>query len=76
MHYEVVHLLLNFVNTLLQCRLTFDLQLVGYFNFLRYSREEAAFPLPWIKERGKYWPACRRVDNAYGDRNIKVKLTE
>ena len=28
-----------------------------------YSREVAAFPLPWIKERGKFWPAVGRVDN-------------
>jgi glycine dehydrogenase len=34
-----------------------------------YSREEAAFPLAWIKEN-KIWPAVGRVDNAYGDRNL------
>lgn len=34
-----------------------------------YSRKEAAYPLPWIKER-KYWPPVGRVDNVYGDRNL------
>jgi glycine dehydrogenase len=34
-----------------------------------YSREEAAFPAPWTREH-KFWPTVRRVDNAYGDRNL------
>ncbi len=34
-----------------------------------YSREEAAFPLAWVRQN-KIWPAVGRVDNAYGDRNI------
>lgn len=34
-----------------------------------YTREEAAYPLAWIKE-SKIWPAVGRVDNAYGDRNL------
>ncbi|HEX9565719.1 MAG TPA: aminomethyl-transferring glycine dehydrogenase [Gemmatimonadaceae bacterium] len=34
-----------------------------------YSREKAAFPAPWTRDR-KFWPAVSRVDNAYGDRNI------
>jgi glycine dehydrogenase len=34
-----------------------------------YSREKAAFPADWTRER-KFWPAVSRVDNAYGDRNI------
>jgi glycine dehydrogenase len=34
-----------------------------------YSRERAAFPLPWVRER-KFWPAVGRVDNAWGDRNL------
>ncbi|MBI9042554.1 aminomethyl-transferring glycine dehydrogenase [Lutibacter sp.] len=36
---------------------------------LPYSREKAAFPLPYIKEN-KFWPSVRRVDDAYGDRNL------
>ncbi len=34
-----------------------------------YSREKAAFPAPWTRER-KFWPSVTRVDNAYGDRNV------
>jgi glycine dehydrogenase len=34
-----------------------------------YSREKAAFPLPFVSE-AKVWPAVGRVDNAQGDRNL------
>jgi glycine dehydrogenase len=34
-----------------------------------YSRELAAFPAAWTRDR-KFWPAVGRVDNAYGDRNL------
>ncbi|WP_394179073.1 aminomethyl-transferring glycine dehydrogenase [Marinomonas posidonica] len=34
-----------------------------------YTREEAAYPLAWIKAR-KYWPPVGRIDNVYGDRNL------
>jgi len=34
-----------------------------------YSREEAAYPLAGSL-RAKYWPPVRRVDQAYGDRNL------
>lgn len=34
-----------------------------------YSREKAAFPLPYIADN-KFWPSIRRVDDAYGDRNL------
>jgi glycine dehydrogenase len=34
-----------------------------------YSREQAAFPAPWLRVH-KYWPPVARVDNAYGDRNL------
>jgi len=34
-----------------------------------YSREQAAFPLPWVRE-GKFWPFVSRIDNVYGDRNL------
>jgi glycine dehydrogenase len=34
-----------------------------------YSREEAAFPLPYLKT-DKFWPPVGRIDNAYGDRNL------
>jgi glycine dehydrogenase len=34
-----------------------------------YSREQAAFPLPFVAA-AKYWPPVARVDNVYGDRNL------
>ena len=34
-----------------------------------YSRQEAAFPLPYVAAH-KFWPSVGRVDNAYGDRNL------
>jgi glycine dehydrogenase len=34
-----------------------------------YSREKAAFPLPYVSDN-KFWPSIRRVDEAYGDRNL------
>ncbi len=34
-----------------------------------YSREKAAYPLKWIREK-KYWVPVGRVDNAWGDRNL------
>ena len=34
-----------------------------------YSRRQAAYPAPWSQVH-KFWPSVRRVDNAYGDRNL------
>ncbi len=34
-----------------------------------YSREKAAFPAAWTRER-KFWPAVGRINNVYGDRNL------
>ncbi len=36
---------------------------------LPYSRVAAAFPLDYLNEN-KFWPSVRRVDDAYGDRNL------
>ena len=36
---------------------------------LPYGREKAAYPAPWTREH-KFWPSVRRVDDAYGDRNL------
>src|SRR5438552_17187102 len=33
-----------------------------------YSREQAAYPAPWLREH-KFWPPVSRIDNVYGDRN-------
>jgi glycine dehydrogenase len=35
----------------------------------RYSREQAAYPLPFVRAR-KFWPSVGRIDNPYGDRNL------
>ena len=34
-----------------------------------YSREEAAYPLAWVRT-AKFWPSVKRIDNAAGDRNL------
>ncbi len=39
-----------------------------------YSRQEAAFPLEYVKDN-KFWPSVRRVDDAYGDRNLICSCT-
>jgi glycine dehydrogenase len=35
----------------------------------KYSREQAAFPVPSLK-KNKFWPSVSRINNTYGDRNI------
>ena len=34
-----------------------------------YSREEAVFPLEWVRGQ-KFWPYVGRIDNVWGDRNL------
>ncbi|KYC29209.1 glycine decarboxylase, PLP-dependent, subunit (protein P) of glycine cleavage complex [Sterolibacterium denitrificans] len=34
-----------------------------------YSRQQAAFPLPFVAEN-KFWPSVNRIDDVYGDRNL------
>lgn len=34
-----------------------------------YTREQAAYPAPWLKDF-KYWPTVSRIDNVFGDRNL------
>lgn len=41
---------------------------------LPYSREAAAFPLDFVRDN-KFWPSVRRVDDAYGDRNLICSCT-
>ena len=36
-----------------------------------YTRQAAAFPLP---HEDKYWPTCGKVDDAFGDRNLRCTL--
>ena len=35
-----------------------------------YSREEAVFPLPWVRAN-KFWPSVNRIDEVYGDRHLQ-----
>ncbi|KAF9486297.1 glycine dehydrogenase [Pholiota conissans] len=34
-----------------------------------YTREQAAYPLPWLREK-KFWPTVSRIDDAYGDLHL------
>ncbi|MGO1624727.1 MAG: aminomethyl-transferring glycine dehydrogenase [Psychrobacter sp.] len=34
-----------------------------------YSRDVAAFPLPYVRAH-KFWPSVARIDDAYGDKNL------
>ena len=34
-----------------------------------YSRKDAAYPLDYLREN-KFWPSVRRIDDAFGDRNL------
>ncbi len=35
----------------------------------KYSREQAAYPAPWVREH-KFWPPVGRIDNVWGDRHL------
>ncbi|KAF8469199.1 glycine cleavage system P-protein-domain-containing protein [Kalaharituber pfeilii] len=39
-----------------------------------YSRERAAYPLPYLRER-KFWPTVTRVDDVFGDSNLFCTCT-
>ena len=43
--------------------------IVGGVGRTPYSREEAVYPVRALVRR-KYWPPVRRIDQAYGDRNL------
>ncbi|MBU2947586.1 aminomethyl-transferring glycine dehydrogenase [Zobellia uliginosa] len=47
---------------------TLEMLTADEWNF-PYSRQKAAFPLSYIQDN-KFWPSVRRVDDAYGDRNL------
>ena len=47
---------------------TMDMVTSDTWNF-PYTRQKAAFPLAYISDN-KFWPSVRRVDDAYGDRNL------
>ncbi len=61
------NILKNAPHTLDQC--TKDIWIYAY------PRSKAAFPLSWVKEN-KFWPAVRRVDQAFGDRNLICSCPE
>lgn len=42
----------------------------------KYTREQAAYPLPWVRTRGKYWPTVSRIDNPYGDKHLICSCPE
>ncbi|XP_054439101.1 glycine dehydrogenase (decarboxylating), mitochondrial isoform X2 [Pteronotus mesoamericanus] len=35
-----------------------------------YSREVAAFPIPFVKPENKFWPTIARIDDIYGDQHL------
>ena len=52
---------------------TMDMLTDDNWNF-PYTRQAAAFPLSYISDN-KFWPSVRRVDDAYGDRNLMCTCT-
>ncbi len=55
-------------NVLVNAPHTADTLLVADWNH-SYSREKAAYPLPYLR-KNKYWVPVSRIDSAYGDRNL------
>lgn len=47
---------------------TLEMATVDEWNF-KYSRKKALYPLDFVREN-KFWPSVRRVDEAFGDRNL------
>ena len=47
---------------------TINLAINDKWDFV-YSRQKALYPLSWVKEH-KFWPSVRRVNDAFGDRNL------
>jgi glycine dehydrogenase len=58
----------NSQNVLKNAPHTLEMATSDSWNF-PYSRQKAAYPLPYVHEN-KFWPSIRRVDEAYGDRNL------
>ena len=54
----------------LLCNAPHTIKMISSTNWnFPYTRNEAVFPLPFVQEN-KFWPSVRRVDDAYGDRNL------
>ena len=47
---------------------TLEMATVDEWTF-KYSRKKALYPLAFVREN-KFWPTVRRVDEAFGDRNL------
>ncbi len=47
---------------------TADMVISDKWNF-PYSREKAAYPAPWLRQR-KFWAPVGRINSVYGDRNL------
>jgi glycine dehydrogenase len=47
---------------------TIDLAVNDEWHF-KYSRQKAIYPLKWVRDN-KFWPSVRRVNDAFGDRNL------
>ncbi len=56
-------------NVLINAPHTMDLVTSDHWPYA-YTREKAAYPLPYLKEGFKFWASVGRVNNAYGDRNL------
>lgn len=56
-------------NVLTNAPHTLDLITSDEWN-MPYSREKAAYPLPYLREGYKFWPHVARVNNAHGDRTL------
>ncbi len=71
-HHEIMLVAENKIdkvnNPLINSPHTMDMVLKKEWNH-PYSREEAAFPLPWLRKK-KFWPSVRRVDNVFGDKHV------
>lgn len=35
-----------------------------------YTREQAAFPAPFVRPETKIWPSVARIDDIYGDKHL------
>lgn len=55
-------------NVLVNAPHSIDILTKNEWNY-SYSREKAAYPLSWVKER-KFWAPVSRINDGYGDRNF------
>ncbi len=62
------HIVKNAPHTAFEC-CGADSDVVGEGWGHSYSRMQAAFPLPWVREN-KFWPYVSKIDAGYGDRNL------